>query len=179
MVMTDEQRTLIVGVAAEAKVPAALAMAICFKESSFRTAAFNPEPKWIYLWDLVKNRPFRALTPAEIASERPPDDFYALPNVPVDAEWWGQQMSWGLMQVMGGVAREQGFRGDFLNELSVYPRIGLTCGCRYLAGRYAKYGNWPDAIAAYNAGSARRSPDGRYDNQSYVDDVTEAWTRYG
>lgn len=61
-----------------------------------------------------------------------------------------QQMSWGLMQVMGGVAREHGF-DDLLSKLMI-PKVGIDYGCRHLKKMLDRYGNLPDAVMAYNAG---------------------------
>ncbi len=44
--------------------------------------------------------------------------------------------SWGLLQVMGQVARENGFDGTFLSALCE-PAVGLDCGCRVLAAKLA------------------------------------------
>lgn len=45
-------------------------------------------------------------------------------------------ISWGLLQVMGQVARENGFDGKFLSALCE-PAAGLDCGCRVLAAKIA------------------------------------------
>lgn len=44
--------------------------------------------------------------------------------------------SWGLMQVMGEVAREKGFLGQPLSRLCD-PYVGLDVGCKHLASRLA------------------------------------------
>jgi len=83
--------------------------------------------------------------------------------------------SFGLMQIMGQVARERGFEGPYLTELCD-PEVGLEYGCRHLAwlrGRYFATDGWPGVIAAYNAGAPRRDGD-RYANQSYVNRALEA-----
>jgi len=137
--------------------------------------AWNPEPHYRYLVDASTGRPFRRLTPEEIASESPPGDFPSCPGLAddVDAEWWGQQASWGPMQVMGAVAREHGFRAHFPRLCQ--PAVGVHYGALHLASlkrRFSKLGT--DAvIAAYNAGSPRRQQ-GRYVNQHYVDKVRAA-----
>lgn len=88
-----------------------------------------------------------------------------------------QKVSWGLMQVMGGVAREYGFQGHLL-ELCSTPTYGLYFGMRHLFNYYKRYKNMPDAIAAYNAGSPRRiAGGGPYENQQYVDKVLAAFKR--
>jgi len=87
----------------------------------------------------------------------------------LDTELNGQKTSWGLLQVMGGTAREMGFSGYF-PELCL-PSVGIHYGCRYLAQKLRKYGNYLDAVAAYNAGTVKRLPNGDYQNQAYVDKV--------
>lgn len=44
--------------------------------------------------------------------------------------------SWGLMQVIGQVAREHGFKGAFLSEICS-PKVGIEIGCVVLAKRLA------------------------------------------
>lgn len=161
-----------------AELPLALVQAIVKVESSGDTFAFNPEPHYRYLWNVAENKPFRALTPEERASERPPADFPRPAGVPRDAEWWGQQASWGLMQVMGGTARWLGFGGKWLPALCD-PRIGLEWGCKYLRRLVERHGSLADAVAAYNAGDAIRGEDGKYINQEYVDKVTRAVVEHG
>lgn len=120
-------------------------------ESGGNAWAWNPEPAYRYLWNVRTNVPFRALTANEGLEEAPPHDFHALVGDP-DQEWWAQQASWGLMQVMGAVAREHGFSGNYLSELCD-PLVGLEYGCRHLAAdlRWAN-GNVAQALAAYNGG---------------------------
>lgn len=82
--------------------------------------------------------------------------------------------SFGLMQIMGQTARERGFEGPFLTELCD-PALGLEYGCRHLVRQIQRYqGDLMMAVAAYNAGSARRDPDGSFRNQGYVDKVKKA-----
>lgn len=81
--------------------------------------------------------------------------------------------SYGLMQIMGAVARERGFDQPFLSELCD-PDVGLEFGCRQLASlsqRYISQYGWAGVVAAYNAGSPRQTTDGEWVNQSYVDKV--------
>jgi soluble lytic murein transglycosylase-like protein len=47
-----------------------------------------------------------------------------------------RSISWGLMQVMGQVAREHGFAGKFLSALCE-PAEGIESGCRVLAAKLA------------------------------------------
>jgi len=149
--------------------PLLVASFICV-ESSGNPWAWNPEPHYRYLWDVRKGRPFRPLTVEERASEFPPKDFPAPPGVDPDAEFWAQQASWGLMQLMGAVARERGFKGSFLTELCT-PEVGVWHGCKHLVTYTRRYPDLSDAIAAYNAGSPRRIASGVYENQGYVDKI--------
>ena len=168
---------MVTAAAVEHGLDPAVVAAFCAVESSWDTHAVNPEPAYRYLVDIRDGRPFRRLTPQEIASESPPSDFQAPAGVPADAEWQLQQMSLGLMQVMGAVARECGFKGRFLTELCE-PEIGLWCGCRKLAALSRGSTTLDDIAAAYNAGSVRRDSDGRYVNQEYVDKIGAAYARY-
>ena len=154
------------------RLSAALVRGVALMESSGDTWAFNPEPEYRYLWDLHLHKPFRRLTSTELACKTPPADFTALPGIPIDAEWWGQQTSWGLMQVMGGVAREHGFRGRFLSALCD-PALGLDFGCRVLADRLRwSEGDVRSALAAYNGGKAGNAPGrGVLRNGAYADRV--------
>jgi soluble lytic murein transglycosylase-like protein len=64
-----------------------------------------------------------------------------------------RSISWGLMQVMGQVARERGFTGKFLSALCD-PAAGLDIGCAVLASKAATAeGNWPRALELWNGGA--------------------------
>jgi len=74
-----------------------------------------------------------------------------------------QQTSWGLMQIMGAVARERGFKG-WLTELCD-PAVNLEWGCkhlRWMVDHNNAYGlpdfriKPEDLAAAWNGGKARR-----------------------
>ena len=69
--------------------------------------------------------------------------------------------SWGLMQVMGQVAREHGFRGEYLSELCD-PGNGLDVGCRlFVAKLAAAKGDVETALRLWNGGG----------NANYADEV--------
>ena len=60
--------------------------------------------------------------------------------------------SWGLMQVMGQVAREHGFQGRFLSELCD-PETGLNAGCSVFSAKLAKAGgDVKNALLLWNGG---------------------------
>jgi preprotein translocase subunit SecG len=81
-----------------------------------------------------------------------------------------QMFSWGLGQIMGSVARENGFE-DHLTKLTI-PDVNLFYMCKILKNLYSKYGNETDVIAAYNMGSPRKTKGGLYENQkNYVDPI--------
>lgn len=160
----------------------ALVMGFIQTESSGDSWAHNPEPKYRWLWDYEKRRPFRAITKAEECSEYPPSDFTAPRGVDPDAEWWDQQSSWGLMQVMGAVAREVGFSGPFLTALCD-PEIGVFIGCAKLKALLRQWGDPEMAACVYNRGSPGFKPGTKeFLNQSYVDKVMSAsrdWQQKG
>lgn len=84
--------------------------------------------------------------------------------------------SFGLMQIMGQVAREDGFDEPFLTALCDAD-IGLEYGCRrlaYLRQRHLREHGWAGVVAAYNAGSPRKNGNGLWANQAYVDKVKKA-----
>lgn len=165
------ERDLVEVVAGELMLDPLLIASFIMVESSGNPWAWNPEPPYRFLWDVKHAKPFRPLTVAERVSEVPPKDFPGWKGADPDAEWWGQQCSWGLMQVMGGVARERGFKGTFLTQLSD-PEINLWTGSRHLAALARRY-TGDDLYAAYNAGSPRRVASGAYENQGYVDKIRE------
>lgn len=91
-------------------------------------------------------------------------------------EEYQQKVSWGLMQVMGTVAREHGFDGPFLSALC-QPSIGIEYGVRHFRKQLDRYnGSEVDAVAAYNAGTVVKRSGADYANQSYV---TKVWNAYG
>lgn len=93
----------------------------------------------------------------------------------------------GLMQLLAGTARAIGYYGDPEGLFS--PGVNIYYGTKLLSQNYAKAGNWPDAISAYNGGfrphlgfgspvrqpgvrcMGRTIPVGNYCNQRYVDKV--------
>lgn len=87
-----------------------------------------------------------------------------------DTERIARATSWGLMQVMGQVARELGCTDAFLSSLCE-PVVGLEYGCRLLAklrDRYLEKFGWEGIISAYNQGSPRKDDSGEFKNLGYV-----------
>lgn len=148
---TPDLRATIKSIARDFDLPWELIEAFATVESSLNPWALRYEPQYKYLY-LLDNRSH--LSPTERV---------------------GQMCSWGLMQVMGAVAREHGFKGYFPQLCD--PIVGLRYGCLHVTKFRAKYGQWSDVIAAYNAGSPRREPTNpkSYVNQFYVNKVLTVW----
>lgn len=153
-------------------LPFLLVKAMVEVESNFNIYAYRVEPRYRYLVNVETGEPFRELTIIEIESEYAPQDFPYYKRVSSrHTEWWGQQASWGPLQVMGAVAREYGFTGAFPELCSIE---GLRYGCMHLANykrRFLEKHGWEGVAAAYNAGSVRILTDGTFENQTYVDKV--------
>src|SRR5947209_17022278 len=68
-------------------------------------------------------------------------------------EAYARGFSWGLMQVMGQVARETGFDTLFLSALCD-PEQGLAVGCKVLRKKFdAAAGDTTRALLAWNGGA--------------------------
>lgn len=132
-----------------------LVEAICITESSKNPYATRYEPGWSYFTKI---------------------DHYAkrcVPAITSETERVQQAMSWGLMQIMGSVARELGFIDNL--SMLVVPEVNLKLGCRHFIRLKREGYTVNDQIAAYNAGSARKAANGLYVNQQYVDKVVGKW----
>ena len=135
------------------KHPLAWFLAWCDTESGLNTYAMRYEPKFRYLF--------------------PPDD----KPQQFTTEWFGQKTSWGLLQVMGAVARERQFDSKYLSELCD-PQVNLKIASEYLAElRGRSDGSWAGSLSAYNGGlRGNRKPPFR--NQFYVDKVESKVDKY-
>src|SRR5688572_4859310 len=148
---TGDIRAAIEAQAAKHGLEPNLVEAVVITESGGNPWAWNPEPRYRYLVDVRSGRPFRAMTEAEVTAKTPPADFPCLAG-DRDQEWWGQQASWGLMQVMGAVAREKGYAASYLPALCD-PAQGVDLGAAVLAG-HLKWaaGDLEKGLMAYNGG---------------------------
>lgn len=83
--------------------------------------------------------------------------------------------SFGLMQVMGQVAREQGFDGEYLTEL-FEPLNAVMHGCKKLKKCLEQEGgNVPAALLRYNGGGNANYPDlvmAHYKDYAYLNSAT-------
>ncbi len=156
-------------------LPVQLVRAVIRQESAGNVTAWRVEPAFRYFWNCALNAPFRAPTAEELAAKTAPADFSKPDGLAVSlhTEWWGQQASWGPMQIMGAVARSYGFDRNFpaLCDASEGVHWGAL-HLSHLAARYQAHVGWEGVAAAYNAGSPRRdSTTGVWVNQSYVDGI--------
>jgi hypothetical protein len=85
-------------------------------------------------------------------------------GISVESEKVSQSTSWGLMQVMGVVAREMGY-ADLLTKLLI-PDEGIAWGCQKLARLIAIHKEPDLALSAYNHGSP-------IENDPYVKSVNK------
>jgi soluble lytic murein transglycosylase-like protein len=115
---TDELIALARAAAAKHSLDAALVCAIVEQESAWDTHAIRYEPA------------FRTRYVAPLGL--PPTEEIA------------RSISWGLMQVMGQVAREHGFDRKFLSALCE-PELGLDAGCAVFAAKLSSTTGTTDA----------------------------------
>jgi soluble lytic murein transglycosylase-like protein len=136
--------------AAERKIDPALLTSICKVESNGNpwVARYEPGYRWL-------NRP------AEYA--------HAI-GMTHETEEMLQKTSFGLMQIMGGLARDLRFQGPLPALFD--PEVNLNYATLHIQKLLWKYGEESDVIAAYNAGSPRKRASGFYENQVYVDKVS-------
>ncbi len=91
-------------------------------------------------------------------------------GITVETETMFQATSWGLMQIMGGVARELGYKLHLTALCN--PDLNIEYGTMKIKSIMQRYGNSEmDVIAAYNAGSVIKTYSGIYKNEKYVDKV--------
>lgn len=90
-------------------------------------------------------------------------------------ERFGQQHAWGLMQVMGSVARAYRFEGAFTDLWD--PETNLGIGMVHLRRLYRRHKNWPDAIADYHTGTVEKQQ-GRYRDHRFIARMFAMWSLY-
>ncbi len=138
-------------IAAKFSLDYRLVTAIIMQESGGKSFAMRHEPRYKYLFS--------------------PDKLAKTVGCTMETMVVMQMTSWGLMQVMGAVAYEDGFpTTQYVSQL-VIPTIGIEYGCKRLSRLWGKYKTIDQVISAYNAGSLSMTPDGKYKNQAYVDSV--------
>lgn len=96
------------------------------------------------------------------------EDYAVKLKISSATEMVSQKISWGLMQIMGGVARWHGFDG-YLSDL-LQPELGVRWGCVHLKSIMDEYVDVKDVISIYNWGHLVKTYDG-YPNNDYVSKV--------
>lgn len=133
----------------DSKLEPRLLMAIAQTESALNASVVRYEPAWKYHLAV--------------------DLWARKTRITSNTEKVLQSMSWGLMQVMGSVAREHGF-DKCLTEL-IDPNFNVLIGIRKLEQLSKKYKNLDEVISSYNQGFARRGENGELLNSRYVSTV--------
>lgn len=134
-------------------VPPALVLGVIHTESGGNPDALRFEPGYRYLFE--------------------PASYAKLHGWTKETEETLQKFSYGLMQIMGAVAREQGFK--LHPKLLLVPTINLSWSLLHFWSLKQRFGGWPEAVAAYNWGHpARTLLGGKFKNQDYVDKVFAA-----
>jgi len=132
--------------AAEHGLDPALVCAVCEQESGWNPWATRYEPEFMrrYVGPLYTKGGMTA------------------------TEAYTRSMSWGLMQIMGQVAREEGYDSLYIAELSE-PAIGLDCGCKHLLRVLQRHpGDDAAALQAWNGGG----------NANYASEVMARFPTY-
>jgi len=127
----NKYQELVEGIARKHGLSKSLVYAICVAESGLDTWAVRFERKWHWFLSVKEWAKIVHITSA--------------------TERVCQQMSWGLMQIMGSVARERGFSKD-LSQLC-RPEIGVEYGCRQLDYLLKRHYTTSRALSAYNTGN--------------------------
>lgn len=129
---TEKQALIVLAkaVAARFKLDPALVCAVVERETNWNPWAMRYEPLFFakYVAPLYTNNKIGA------------------------TEAYARGISWGLMQVMGQVAREQGVTLTFLSQMCD-PEIGLSVGCQVLSTKLEKaHGDVNEALQLWNGG---------------------------
>jgi soluble lytic murein transglycosylase-like protein len=129
-----------------------LVCAIVEQESAWNPWALRYEPafydKYIATFLAARRLDGQASRLGALTSPEIPDD-------PTEAR--ARAFSWGLMQVMGQVAREHSFTGALASLCD--PAVGLEIGCRVFADKLAAAeGNVTRALLLWNGAGNREYP---------------------
>jgi soluble lytic murein transglycosylase-like protein len=119
------------------KIDPDLIASIIYCESRGEPRAYRFEPGFFERY--IQGKPV-----GDIPGYWPPQNL-----VSRETEAMARSTSWGVMQVMGQVAREHGYRGDYLHELTDI-RESIKYGTEKLGKCLKRSGNLREAIARYN-----------------------------
>lgn len=140
---------IITRLAEKHSIPVGIVYGVCMTESNMNphAARYEPDYKWLFMPEKVR------------------------PGVcSFDTEVMFQKTSIGIMQVMGAVYREYGYRG-WLPALFSDVEKQIEFGIRHLSQKFKKYGSINSIaapVAAYNSGHPVFGPDGTLKNEGYV-----------
>lgn len=154
--LSEKYEALIRKYAAENALSPSLVAAVCMQESGFEPDRPRYEPKWLYLY-----------LPSVYAHKL---------RITDETEIQLQKFSWGMMQVMGSVARELGY-DNHLQKLSG-AELGILFGCKKLGSLTKKYADTRDVVSSYNQGMPLKDSTGKYKNEAYVNAVLNYKTTY-
>lgn len=113
--------------AAKHNLPAEVVAAVVWQESRGNPWAFRYEPGFY-------RRYLESSGPGDLLG-------YVPKGIPTfESELRARAISFGLMQVMGNTAREQGFDRRYLSEM-FNPEVSLDIGCAYLRRQFDRYDN--------------------------------------
>lgn len=146
--VTDKQALIVQAkrIAGNFKLDPCLVCGVIEQESNWNTWAMRYEPMFMarYVAPLYTNNKITA------------------------SEAYARSFSWGLMQVMGQVAREVGFDMQFLSALCD-AEAGISIGCAVLARKLdANKGDVTQGLQAWNGGG----------NPAYAGQVLARMSRY-
>ena len=89
--------------------------------------------------------------------------------------WWCY-CSYGVMQILYGIAKSEGFKGK--PEELQKPGNSIEYGVRYLKTLIKRYYYLEDVVSAYNQGTNAKDEKGRFKNQKYVNKVLKYYRKY-
>lgn len=82
--------------------------------------------------------------------------------------------SYSICQVQRPAAHQ--VVGKHIDSLALMqPTVNIEVAAKYLKYHLQRYNNYYEAIAAYNAGSAKYNKKGELINKNYVDKVIKTW----
>lgn len=133
----EARKSIVAKYATKYGLDSALVCAVCEHESSWNVWSCRYEPAFFsrYIQPLLDNGTVKSMTEAQ-----------------------SRATSYGLMQTMGQVAREQGFAGKFLTELCD-PDVGIYFGCKKLQKCFLSHPDAHGALLSYNGGGDPSYPD--------------------
>lgn len=119
------------------------------------------------------NRYFPIIEPI-LKENNIPDDFKYLAVIEsnLDPQVSSPARAVGLWQLLEGTAKDEGLTVQATVDERRHIKKSTEAACGYLKKAYAKYGNWTDVVASYNAGMGRIS--GELEKQS-ADSALDLW----